>query len=87
VSVQAVSSSRRRLIENCYRRFSDKCYVPSVERKAVKFRNFAEAEKADRDFYRQLSGQERLNILLELSKHEPERRLERVYRVIKLPQR
>jgi hypothetical protein len=59
----------------------------SVEKKAVKFRNFTEAEKADREFYRQLSGQERLNILLELTKHEPERRLERVYRVTKLPRR
>ena len=48
---------------------------------------FSEAEKSDREFYRQLSGQERLEILLQLSKHEPERRLERVYRVIKLPRR
>jgi hypothetical protein len=62
-------------------------YNLSVEKKAVKFRNFTEAEKADREFYRQLSGHERLNILLELTKHEPERRLERVYRVIKLPRR
>ena len=58
-----------------------------MEKKAVKFRNFAEAEKADRDFYRKLSGQERLNIFLELCKHEPERRLERVYRITKLPRR
>jgi hypothetical protein len=82
-----VSGSRRELIENRYRRFPDKCYNSLVEKKTVRFRNFAEAEKADRDFYRKLSGQERLNILLELSKHEPERRLERVYRVIKLPRR
>lgn len=58
-----------------------------MDKKAVKFRNFAEAEKADRDFYRKLTGQERLDILLEMTKHEPERRLERVYRVIKLPRR
>jgi hypothetical protein len=58
-----------------------------VEKTAIKFRNFADADKADREFYRKLSGQERLNILLELSKHEPERRLERVYRVTKLPRR
>ena len=58
-----------------------------MQKDAVKFRDFAEAEKADRDFYRKLSGQERLDILLELTKHEPERRLERVYRVIKLPRR
>lgn len=58
-----------------------------MEKRAVKFGDFAEAEKADRDFYRKLTGQERLDILLELTKHEPERRLERVYRVIKLPRR
>jgi hypothetical protein len=58
-----------------------------VEKNAAKFRDFAEAEKADREFYRKLSGQERLDILLQLTKHEPERRLERVYRVIKLPRR
>ena len=58
-----------------------------VQKKAAKFRDFAEAEKADREFYRKLTGQERLNILLQLSKHDPERRLERVYRVIKLPRR
>ena len=56
-----------------------------MEKIATKFRSFAEAEKADREFYRKLSGKERLNILLELSKHEPERRLERVYRITKLP--
>jgi hypothetical protein len=55
-----------------------------MEKTIAKFRDFAEAEKADREFYRKLSGQERLDILLELSKHEPEQRLERVYRVIKL---
>jgi hypothetical protein len=69
------------------RKCPERCYNSFVEKKAVKFRDFAEAEKADRDFYRKLSGQERLNILLELSKHEPEHRLERVYRVVKLPRR
>jgi hypothetical protein len=58
-----------------------------MEKTVAKFRDFAEAEKADREFYRKLSGKERLDILLELSKHEPEQRLERVYRVIKLPRR
>ena len=58
-----------------------------MEKRAAKFADFAEAEKADRDFYRKLTGQERLDILLELTKHEPERRLERVYRVVKLPRR
>ena len=58
-----------------------------MQKKAVKFRDFSEAEKADREFYRKLTGQERLDICLHLSKHEPERRLERVYRVTKLPRR
>jgi hypothetical protein len=66
---------------------SIRCYNTVVEKTAIKFRNFADADKADREFYRKLSGQERLNILLELSKHEPERRLERVYRIAKLPRR
>lgn len=60
--------------------------MSSVVQKTVrKFKSFAEGEKTDRDFYKKLSPQERLNILLKLSEHEPERRLERVYRVIKLP--
>ena len=58
-----------------------------MEKTVAKFRDFSEAEEADREFYRKLSGQERLDILLQLSKHEPERRLERVYRIIKLPRR
>jgi hypothetical protein len=55
-----------------------------VEKKAVKFRNFAEAEKADREFYRKLSGQERLNILLEMTKEATKGPIERVYKVVKL---
>jgi 5'(3')-deoxyribonucleotidase len=58
-----------------------------VQKTIRKFRSLADAEKADREFYRKLSGRERLNILLELTQHEPERRLERVYRVTKLPRR
>ena len=50
-----------------------------MEKTIAKFRDFSEAETSDREFYRQLSGQERLEILLQLSKHEPERLLERVY--------
>ena len=79
--------SCRGLIENCYRRFPDKCYDSLVKKKAVKFRNFAEAEKADRKFYRQFSGQERLNILLEMTKEAWSRPIERVCQVIKLPRR
>jgi hypothetical protein len=55
-----------------------------VEKKAAKFRDFAEAEKADRDFYRKLTGQERLDILLEMTKEATSRPLERVVRIIKL---
>ena len=41
--------------------------------KAVrKFRSFAEAEKADRTFYKKLSGNEWLQLLLELLNHAPE---------------
>jgi hypothetical protein len=36
-----------------------------VEKTAKKFRSFAEAEKADRDFYKKLTGDERLRILVE----------------------
>jgi hypothetical protein len=58
-----------------------------MKKEAAKSRDFSEAEKADREFYRKLSGQERLDICLQLSKQEPERPLERVYRIIKLPRR
>jgi hypothetical protein len=40
-----------------------------VEKTAKKFRSFAEAEKADRDFYKKLTGNERLQILVELLNH------------------
>ena len=59
----------------------------SVQKTVRKFQTLAEADKVNREFYRNLSPEERLNILLQLSKHEPERRLERVYRVTKLPRR
>ena len=58
-----------------------------MEKTVVKFRDFFAAEKSDREFYRKLSGRERLDIILQLSKHEPEPRFERVYRVVKLPRR
>ena len=58
-----------------------------VEKTLTKFCSFKEAEKADRDFYKKLTPQERLAILLELLNHAPEQRLERVYRVTKLPRR
>ena len=58
-----------------------------MEKKAKKFRSFAEAEKADRDFYNKLTGNERLQILVKLLNHGPEQRLERVSRITKLPRR
>ena len=58
-----------------------------MEKTAAKFRNFSEAERADREFYRKLTGQERLDICLELSKQVPERPMEKVYRIVKLPRR
>ena len=58
-----------------------------MEKKVVKFRSFEEAEKADRDFYRKLTPQARLEILLELLNHGPKQRLERTYRVTKFVRR
>ena len=58
-----------------------------MERTVAKFRSFEEAEKADRDFYKRLTPQERLEILLKLLNHGPEQQLERAYRVTKFPRR
>lgn len=58
-----------------------------MDKTVAKFRSFEEAEEADREFYKHLSPQERVNILLQLINHAPEHRLERVYRVTKLPRR
>ena len=58
-----------------------------MEKKVRRFANFAEAEKADREFYKKLTGNERLQILVELSKHVPEQRLERVSRIVKRARR
>jgi hypothetical protein len=40
-----------------------------MEKRAKKFRSFSEAEKADRDFYKKLTGNERLQFLVELLNH------------------
>jgi hypothetical protein len=56
-----------------------------VEKRAKKFRGFADAEKADREFYKKLTGNQRLQMLLESLNHAPEQRPERVSRIIKLP--
>jgi hypothetical protein len=62
-------------------------YFTTMEKIVRKHKSFAEADRADSDFYKKLSPTERLNILLQLTEHEPERRLERVYRITKLPRR
>ena len=51
-----------------------------MQKIVAKFRSFAEAEKAEREFYRRLSGNERLAILIELLRQD-RHRLERVYRI------
>ena len=43
-----------------------------MKKTARKFRSFSEAEKAERDFYKKLTGNERLQILVELLNHGPE---------------
>jgi len=59
-----------------------------VEKVARKFRSFAEADKADREFYQSLLPEQRLEMLCELIAtsypDEIKQRLERVCRVIKL---
>jgi hypothetical protein len=62
-------------------------YFTTVEKVVRKHKSLAEADRADSDFYKKLSPKERLNILLQLTKYEPERRFERVYRITKLPRR
>ena len=60
-----------------------------MEKVVRKFRSFKEAEQADLEFYRSLTGKQRLDILLQLVRQahgdEPVQGLKRVYRVIKLP--
>jgi hypothetical protein len=58
-----------------------------VKKIARTFPSFSEAEKADRDFYKKLTGNEPLEILVELLSDGSEQRLERVSRIIKFPRR
>jgi hypothetical protein len=58
-----------------------------VNKTVSKFRNFDEAAKADREFYKKLSGNERLQLLVELINHAREQRLERASRITKLARR
>ena len=46
---------------------SCQAYSYGVRKTARKFRSFSEAEKADRDFYKKLTGNERLQILVDFS--------------------
>ena len=43
-----------------------------VEKTVQRFAKFTEAEKADRDFYKKLTGNQRLQILIDLSTHASE---------------
>jgi hypothetical protein len=55
-----------------------------VEKTVRRFAKFAEAEKADRDFYKKLTGNQRVQICVDLSTLDPDQPLERVYRIRKL---
>ena len=61
--------------------------IKDVEKVARVFSKFEDADRVDRDYYRKLSPQERLAILLQLINHAPEQRLERVHRVTKFSPR
>jgi hypothetical protein len=59
-----------------------------MEKTARVFHSFAEADKTEGEYYRSLTPEQRLEILFDLVESmppdEPEQRLERVCRVIKL---
>ena len=59
-----------------------------MEKVARKFRSFAEADKADREFYQSLTPEQRFDILGEMIKRKypnwATQRIKRVYRRIKL---
>ncbi|HET9367934.1 MAG TPA: hypothetical protein VFO22_07670, partial [Candidatus Udaeobacter sp.] len=69
------------------RQLSGSRYNLLARKDAQKFTSFAKAEKADREFYNELSGAERLKVLVQLLNHAPEQRLERVSRMTKLARR
>jgi len=64
------------------------CYTGCVQKAARIFRSFAEADEAEQQYYRSLTPGQRLQVLLDLvqsqQSDEPEQRLERICRVIKL---
>jgi len=61
-----------------------------MERVVRKFRSHAEAEAADREYYRNLTPKQRVDILLDLMNlardpaNEAHQRLARVYRIVPL---
>ena len=69
------------------------CYRYAMERVAQSFRSFEDADRADDQFYANLTPEERLDILLELvERHrsalgEAASRFERVHRITELSQR
>ena len=71
------------MIVDC--RFTDNCGIVSLSMEKVvgKFRSFEEAEEAEYEYYRALSGNEKLQLLLELimSENPDEAVIERSARV------
>ena len=58
-----------------------------MEKVVRTFDSHSEAEKADREYYRSLTPEERLNILLELveqGNRDAPKGFERVYRIVEL---
>lgn len=61
-----------------------------MEKRAAKYPSHEAAEKADRAYYLSLTPEERMRIFLEIlerGRHGASERLEKVYRVVKLPGR
>jgi hypothetical protein len=60
---------------------------PATKRQFVVQKDFAAADEADYEYYRSLSGNEKLKLMLEIMApaYEANPRFERVYRVVELP--
>jgi hypothetical protein len=58
-----------------------------IKREIRVFNSFAEADEAEYEYYRSLSGNEKLEMMLEIMApaYEAAPRFERVYRVIEIP--
>ncbi|MCS6952574.1 MAG: hypothetical protein RMK57_09110 [Bryobacterales bacterium] len=57
--------------------------MSTSERRVRIFQSFQEAEAADREFYKSLTPEQRLDILLELiARHGSSEGLQRIYRVL-----